>query len=255
MNAPRIFTPEYYTRMHDLEEGSWWNAGMRDVASLLLELAPLPPSGLLLDVGCGSGQTMKWFTRSHPGWRAIGLDLAPEGLRAARARGLKQIVRGSAIELPLPAQSVDAVITLDVLQHLPLDGGDAAALGEIARVLRPGGVLFVRTNAQSFPYTRDDPVFQFHKYRPDELERKLAQAGLRVMRLSRVNALLSLAEIPRELRARGQEHSYHGILAEPRSERGLSVRLKKRWLRFEGRIVRRGARWPLGRTIVALCQR
>lgn len=255
MNAPRIFTPEYYKRMHDLEEGSWWNAGMRDVASLLLDLAPLPPTGLLLDVGCGSGQTMEWFKGMHPGWRTIGLDVAPEALAAARANGLKEIVRGSALQLPLSAHSVDVVISLDVLQHLPLGGGDAEALDEIARVLKRGGFLFVRTNAQSFPTTGDDPIFQFHKYRPRELGKKLAAAGLRVMRLSRVNALLGLAEIPRELRARGQEQSYHGLLAQPGAESGWSVRVKRGWLRLEGRIVRHGARWPLGRTIVALCQR
>ena len=32
MTAPRIFTPEYYARMRELEAGSWWNAAMRDVA-------------------------------------------------------------------------------------------------------------------------------------------------------------------------------------------------------------------------------
>ena len=255
MAAPRIFTPEYYKRMRDLEEGSWWNAGMRDVAALLLHLARLPPDGVLLDVGCGSGQTMTWFERGHPGWRAVGIDVASEGLAAARDRGVNAVARASALELPFRSESVDLVITLDVLQHVPLGGGDARALAEIARVLKPGGYVFVRTNAQAFPHTPDDLAFQFHKYQPEELNAKLAAAGLRVIRLSRVNAVLGLAEIPRELRVRKQEHSYHGILAEPRTASRLSSRLKRGWLRWEGWVVRRGGRWPLGRTIVALCQR
>ena len=44
VSAPRIFTPEYYARMRDLEDASWWNAGMRDVAALLLDTARLPPA-------------------------------------------------------------------------------------------------------------------------------------------------------------------------------------------------------------------
>ena len=50
---PRIFTPEYYRRMRDLESSSWWNAGMRDVATSLLGLTTLPSAGTLLDIGCG----------------------------------------------------------------------------------------------------------------------------------------------------------------------------------------------------------
>jgi ubiquinone/menaquinone biosynthesis C-methylase UbiE len=255
VTAPRIFTPDYYKRMRDLEEGSWWNAGMRDVAAMLLELARLPPAGVLLDVGCGSGQTMTWFERRHPGWRTVGIDVATEGLAAARARGVNSVARASALELPFRSESIDLVITLDVLQHVPLGGGDAKALEEIARVLKPGGYVFVRTNAQAFPHTADDVAFQFHKYQPNELNAKLVATGFQVIRLSRVNAVLGLAEIPRELRVRRQEHSYHGILAEPRAGSLLSSRLKRGWLRWEGRLVRRGGKWPFGRTIVTLCRR
>ena len=251
---PRIFTPEYYTRMRQLEQGSWWNAGMRDVAALLLDPVPLPPTGMLLDVGCGSGQTLEWFGRLHPGWRTFGLDVAPEGLAVARSKGLG-IVRASALEVPFESHSADMVITLDVLQHVPLGGGDARALAEIARVLKPGGYLFIRTNAQAFPHTPDDALFNFHKYETAELRSKLSGAGFQIIRLSRVNAVLGLAEIPRELKARAQQHSYHGILAEPRGTSGVVDVAKRGWLRLEGRAVRAGLCWPFGRTIVALCRR
>lgn len=254
-DAPRIFSPDYYRRMRELESAAWWNAGMRDVAATLLGLAALPERGLLLDVGCGSGQTMGWFAAAHPGWRTLGLDIAPEGLAAARALGTRSVLRASALELPVHAASVDLVVSLDVLQHLPLDGGDLRALAEMARVLRPGGHLFVRTNGQSFPRTADDPVYLFHKYERPELRAKLEASGFDVVRIGRLNALLGLAEIPRELRARGQEHSYHGLLSEPRAEPRWSARLKRAWLRLEGRMVRGGASLPLGRTIVALCRR
>ena len=83
VDAPKIFTPEYYARMRDLESASWWNAGMRDVAASVLEVAELPARGVMLDVGCGSGQTMTWFRRLRPDWRTVGLDVASEGLGAA----------------------------------------------------------------------------------------------------------------------------------------------------------------------------
>src|SRR5262245_54440697 len=134
--------------MRDLEEGFWWNAGMRDIVAMLLQLAALPSAGVLLDIGCGSGQTLKWFAGHHPGWSTVGLDVAPGGLASARAFGM-DVMRAAALDLPVRSQSVDLVITLDVLQHVPLGGGDVAAISEIARVLKPGGYLFARTNAQA----------------------------------------------------------------------------------------------------------
>ena len=55
--------------------------------------------------------------------------------------------------LPFADRSIDLVITLDVMQHLPLGSGDKQALAELRRVLKAGGHLPVRTNAQSFPWT------------------------------------------------------------------------------------------------------
>ena len=155
MSAPKIFAPEYYGRMRALEDASWWNAGMRNLAERMLRSVGLPSNGMLLDVGCGSGQTMSWFRPGGP-VEYPGLDLSREGIRAARAGGERRVLGGSALYLPLPDACIDAVITLDVLQHLPLGGGDVQALTEIRRVLRPGGALFVRTNAQAFPHSQDD---------------------------------------------------------------------------------------------------
>lgn len=230
---------------------------MRLVAARLLNPAALPAQGTLLDVGCGSGQTMGWaLGLLGRGWSAIGLDVAMEGVAAARAAGFN-VLHASALDIPLPDESVDLVITLDVLQHLPLGGGDIAALREMRRVLKPGGTLFLRTNAQSFPRTRDDAAFNFRKYQPAHLRLALVAAGFKVKRLSRINALLGLAEIPRELRANRQQRDdgYHGLLATPSTGSSLSRGIKRWWLSLEGAIVSRGIPLPIGRTIVALSTR
>lgn len=255
MTPPRIFTPEYYARMRELEAGSWWNAAMRDIARMLLADAALPATGTLLDVGCGSGQTLTWFNHHFGEWRTLGCDISTDAVTAARHLGY-EITRASALALPYPSATADVVISLDVLQHVPLGGGDLVALREIHRVLKPGGWFFVRTNAQSFPATADDHQFQFHRYEPKELRQKLTAVGFQVRRLSRVNALLGLAEIPRELRARqAQSADYHGILATSNNNGSWTSAAKRAWVRLEGRAVRLGIRLPAGRTIIGLCRR
>jgi SAM-dependent methyltransferase len=252
--APRVFTPEYYARMRDLENRSWWNAAMRDIAVMLLSRAHIPARGMMLDAGCGSGQTMSWFIGQWPKWSATGVDVALDALAAARHAGLT-VQRASILALPFPNRSFDLVLTQDVLQHLPLDGGDQTALMECARVLRVGGTILVRTNAQTIPRAEDDLAFSFRKYEPHDLRAKLEVAGFEVIILGRVNVLPGLAEIPRDLRAnRNEASSYHGILGDARGTDTVPGRLLRGWLGLEGRALAAGWQLPLGRTMFALCR-
>lgn len=256
MESVRIFTPDYYAQLRDLESGSWWNAAMRDAAASLLEEAELPSRGTVIDVGCGSGQTLAWFSTLRPGWRDGGIDVAMDGLAAGRRFGVGTLALASALDLPYRDDEADLVISFDVLQHLPLEGGDRAALGEIVRVLRPGGWFLLRTNAQSIPKADDDPEHMFRKYGTEQLRTTLAAAGFEVKRLGRVNALLGLAEIPRELKANTHSgRGYHGLLARGGRQEGRADRLKRAWLRVETRAMLKGIRLPLGRTHLALCRK
>ncbi len=254
-SAPQIFSPEYYARMRDLESGAWWNAGMRDIAAALLAKATLPERGLLIDAGCGSGQTMSWFLSSHEAWRAWGCDIAIEGVSAAAAFH-PGVSLADVMNLPTSSSVADLVVSFDVIQHLPLERGDLRALGEFFRVLKPGGYLLVRTNAQSWPHTYDDPANNFRKYSPALLRERLIQTGFVIDYLSRANALLGLAEIPREAKASKQTgHGYHGILAEARAQPGIGRSLKRGMLRIEGVAISNNLRLPFGRSIVALARK
>jgi hypothetical protein len=80
-----------------------------------------------------------------------------------------------------------------------------------ARVLKPGDWLPVRTNAQTFPHTSDGQVNVFRRYELADLRATLKDTGFAIRRMGRLHALLGLAEIPREWRARRSETSgYHG---------------------------------------------
>ena len=119
--SPQPHTPEYLARMRALEAASWWNAECATYPCLI-KLTSLGDHATVLDVGCGSGQTIGWLKGAHKGWNALGLDIATEGLSVARDEGL-DVIRASALDIPFASGSVDFITALDVLHHLPLAGG------------------------------------------------------------------------------------------------------------------------------------
>ena len=103
------------------------------------------PGEHVLALGCGAGvDTLVAATLVGADGRAVGIDLVPEMLalgRAARAAGgfpAAEFREGSIEALPLPDASVDLAISNGVLNLVP---DKLRAFREIARVLRPGGIL------------------------------------------------------------------------------------------------------------------
>ena len=106
-------------------------------ARLFRATARIGPGMRVLELGCGTGE----FTRrvAPAGPSLVALDLSAELLARARARVLDgaRFVRGNAEALPFPAGAFDVVYGCSVLHHLDLE----MALGEVRRVLGPGGRL------------------------------------------------------------------------------------------------------------------
>ena len=104
----------------------------------------LPHGGTALDVGSGPGNvTASLAEAAGPEGLALGVDISePMLARAVRAEAGPNVgfIRADAQRLPLRDNTVDAVVSLAVLQLVP---DPAAALAEMARVLRPGGRLAV----------------------------------------------------------------------------------------------------------------
>jgi SAM-dependent methyltransferase len=130
----------------------------------------LSPGNVLADLACGMAGPALWLAR-ETGARLIGVDLSAVAVDLAAARAGKLGVPaefrvGSFADTGLQAGSVDGVTSEDALQYAP---DKAAALSEIARILRPGGrFVFVAfelepTRVQAMPVLNIDPV---EDYRP-----------------------------------------------------------------------------------------
>ncbi len=108
-------------------------------ARFLRTLRKLKPSGLLLDVGFGTGEFLKVAEREY---HAYGVEVSSYGIRMARARIHARLLCASAMALPFRRESFDVVTTLDLLEHLP-DPGEAVV--EVWRVLKRGGISLITT--------------------------------------------------------------------------------------------------------------
>jgi SAM-dependent methyltransferase len=96
----------------------------------------------LLEVGAGPGLTTDVLRRHAAHVTAVELDVGLADRLAARLAGTNvEVVAADATRLPFPAGRFSAAACLTMLHHIPSAALQDAALAEMARVLRPGGVL------------------------------------------------------------------------------------------------------------------
>ena len=149
----------------------------------------------VLDLGCRSGALTRHFLEGNS---VVGLDVDPVALEKAAALGIEPVQADVESQLPFDGGSFDAVVAGELLEHLQFPD---ALVGEIRRVLRPGGVFvgsvpnaFRIQNrlrfARGLPPERDPTHLRM--FRPRDLEElleafddlRLAFVGGRYVRLS-----------------------------------------------------------------------
>ena len=129
---------EEYRRLFEVERAHWFYSGKREIARLLISRFFPGRQVRHLDAGCGSGLMARELARTH---RSFGVDSSRSALIHA-----KQIraAFGAMGSLPFESDAFDCTTSFDVLEHLE---DDRAALGELIRVTKPGGLIFVNVPA------------------------------------------------------------------------------------------------------------
>lgn len=137
------------------EENYWFR---RHEAAYLFAV-PFVDDRHVLEVGCGEGYGTSLLARHARNILGIDYDALTAAHAAAAYPGAR-FVRANLAALPVPSESVDAVVTLQVIEHVWNHG---EFVHECHRVLRPGGLLFVTTpNRLTFSPGLDQPVNPFH---------------------------------------------------------------------------------------------
>lgn len=146
----------------------WYSARARLLQTVLKDYVGDPRR--VLDVGSADGPSVGWL---HGIGMHVAVDLDPRGLSAGG-------VCGSALALPFGDETFDVVGAFDVVEHCD---PEETALGELARVLTPGGRLFVSVPAYQWAWSNFDEENGHHRrYTKARAVRGLMGAGLEVQR-------------------------------------------------------------------------
>jgi SAM-dependent methyltransferase len=170
-----------------VEETHWWFVVRRELFMRELAQLKLSKSVAILDLGTSTGTNLRMLRDARFNDIA-GLDFSEESVRFCAEKGLPRVYRGDICDLPFKDASYDVVLATDIIEHVD---DDHRALGEVLRVLKPGGHVLITVPAFMTMWSQHD-VNAHHKrrYRLRELRTRVARAGLQIDRSYYFNFIL-----------------------------------------------------------------
>jgi len=181
--------PSEYELMYRVEQEHWWYRGMEVITRAVFDhWLPARRDLRVLDAGCGTGAALATYLKEYG--VATGVDLSPLALGFCHRRDLRRLSRASLLDLPFAPASFDLVASFDVLYERAIPS-DLTALRELARVLAPGGFLFLRLPAYDWLRgAHDEVIHTARRYTARRIADLLRQSGLTPLHLTYANTLL-----------------------------------------------------------------
>lgn len=186
-----MMNPAEFANIAQAERDFWWYRGMEQILYRLLDpiLKSHPAIRDVVEVGCGTGYMASQLEARY-GWHMFPTDLQYEGLRYGVERGMQRMAAAEIGALPFPDRQFDALVTFDVMVYVPR-GDEGRVVGELARVVKPGGLIIVRTAALELLRSHHaEFTGEIQRYRREQVVELAKAAGLKVLRCTYANSLL-----------------------------------------------------------------
>ena len=248
-----MMNPAEFAHIAKAENDFWWYRGMRHIMFGLLDpVARERKFGRVLEAGCGTGHFAQALAdRYH--WTMFPLDLGWEGLQYGKGLGIDYLTQGDIQSLPYRDAAFDAVVSMDVIVHMPL-GDEKKPMQEFQRVLKPGGYLALRASALNVLRSQhSEHAMERQRFTRSRLIRLAEDSGFKVLRCTYANSLLLPVAL---LKFRVIEPLFGG---EPES--GVQPvapwldRLLYAPLKAESKLLPAGVNLPLGQSLILLAER
>jgi ubiquinone/menaquinone biosynthesis C-methylase UbiE len=128
-----------------------WSRYISQTLTFLKTWASISPQAAVLDVGCGTGEFERLVLSEHPAQRMVGVDLSVKMLEIAQQKCQAYpnvaFCNASASALPFPDHSFDIVVSASALHYFDQP---EVSLGEMRRVLKPGGSVVIMDWCKDF---------------------------------------------------------------------------------------------------------
>jgi len=232
------------------EDTHWWFLARRRIVLTMAEsFLPVGGRPRILDVGCGTGSTLKELEKLGP---AVGADISPDAIAYCRHRGCRDVRLVKESELPFAEGEFDFVLSLDVLEHIE---DDEKAVREYRRVLKEGGMLLITVPAYRWLWsTHDDINRHKRRYTRRSFKNLLNGAGCPPRRLTYFCTYLFLPVAVVRFALKGLSEYFHW------QKKGLDFKIPGRAVnRVCEAVFASEARWlvkrdfPFGSSLMAVC--
>ena len=154
----------------------------RNTAINALNRYCLPADGAVLEIGCSSGFFLRDLKQAFPEAEIFGADVVMNTLeRLGNSLSGVPLMQMDILQCPLGERQFDAVIALNVLEHIE---DDEAALAMMAKLLKPNGILVLEVPQGPDLYDYFDSYLRHcRRYSKKELQDKIAGSGLRLQEI------------------------------------------------------------------------
>ena len=255
------YDPDHFAALFEVEDRHFW-FGARNLAlkTIIDQLtSPLPAGYRVLEVGCGTGNTLRVLKDGcSAAGLIVGMDVFQEGLAFARQRTDLPLVRARIEQAPFHVP-FEVIGMFDVLEHIE---DDATTLREVRALTMRGGYLVLTVPAHEALWSRfDEESHHCRRYEPEGLRERLTSAGFSVEYLTPfMAALYPIARVSRWLSRHGNDvRRQLGMKAKSAVQSDLTVwpvinGIIGRVLRQEAPMLRRRRRLRMGTSLLAVAR-